>query len=96
MSQPKQRKVSRPALGIWKPTLQHTVLPGCRSCGTKHPLANNPPIQSDVCLNPECGKPVLPPGLSVTVAAKGGLIIWFANCLLRLARRIVELSDRIP
>lgn len=55
------------ANGYYEPSLKTQFLPGCPSCGEKHPLANSPPIESETCL--ECGSPVGTPGPVIEVPA---------------------------
>jgi hypothetical protein len=42
--------------GHYEATCRIQVLRACQFCGSKHPLACNPPVESDLCLN--CGMPV--------------------------------------
>jgi hypothetical protein len=47
--------------GYFEPSAASQLLPGCKHCGTKHPLAMKPiPLITDVC--PNCGASSEPPG----------------------------------
>lgn len=88
------RTHSASALGRWEPSLAHTFLPGCRQCGERHPLAFKvKPADLDHC--PGCGAEVAPPGQTVKVPAKGGLVIWLANAMQAIARALHRLAERI-
>lgn len=43
-----------------EPYVTMQLLPGCRNCGEKHPLAFNPPLPANLC--PGCGLPAGQPG----------------------------------
>lgn len=65
---------------VVKPYLTMTFLPGCRACGTKHPLAFNPPLPAHEC--PQCGGPAGTPGEPHTEEAEivgpiSRLLNWF-------------------
>jgi len=51
----------------WEPSLKARFLPRCPHCGSKHPLAYDPPIKSENC--PSCGKPCAPAEAAFDVPA---------------------------
>lgn len=88
------RFTSNNSAGVrFEPTLTATFLPGCRGCGSPHPLALKPPIDSPTC--PGCGADVAPAGEPQTVAAT--LTGWgphavAARALTWIGRRLREIA----
>ena len=78
----------------YEPSLTAVFLPGCRGCGSPHPLALKPPLDVDAC--PGCGAPVGAPGEPQTVravltgwgpyAAASRALIWIGQQLLNIAK----------
>jgi len=67
-------EVNAAAAARWEGSCALQFLPGCRNvladgqvCGTRHPLAYNPPMPADRC--PRCGAPVAAPGPTVVEPA---------------------------
>ena len=51
----------------YEPICSARFLPGCPTCGDRHPLAYRPPVQSETCLT--CGAPVPEPGEAEDIPA---------------------------
>jgi len=69
-------------------------LPRCEVCGEKHPLANNPPVESPTCL--KCG--ALTPSLSDPVdvpAVATSRWLRVGNLLLRIGAFFHRLSEKL-
>jgi hypothetical protein len=86
-------EVGRTVIGHFEPFVTHQFLPGCRLCGTKHPAAYMPPLDTNLC--PGCGTLVAPPGEKVTVGST--LTLWGAigNGLMKIGVALARLSQRI-
>ena len=76
------------------PYAHNRLLPKCPSCGDRHPLAYQPPIETDIC--PSCGGPAaaagpevdVPVELAAGLAARAGFgLIGVGQWLKRLVER---------
>lgn len=85
-----------PSVMVPEVTFTHTFLPRCKGCGSMHPLAHKPPVESENCLN--CGGPVDPPGTTQVQHLTwfgGGLFGWLARMLIVVGRKLNELAGRL-
>jgi len=73
---------------VFEPTLTARFLPRCGKCGHKHPLAYQPPIESDKCLACGASVAVSPSEFTASAVATGGLGLRFGFWLLKVARRL--------
>lgn len=79
--------------GRWETSLSHTLYPGCRNCGAKHPLAMKPiPLDATAC--PKCAEPVQPPSKTVIVPTRPSLSVYLANACNAAARWLLSLKKR--
>lgn len=81
--------------GYFEPEVTHTFLPGCRGCGTAHPLAMKFVADKTVC--PTCGELAGSPGQSVTQrgALGGGFSVRLARQLMWAGEKIAKFTKRI-
>ncbi|HYD07799.1 MAG TPA: hypothetical protein VEC60_18835 [Reyranella sp.] len=71
-------------------------LPGCPSCGARHPLAHNPPREAGRC--PVCGARLAAPEKPVEVPAVltgPGAVFRAARALLAIGAALRALSKRL-
>jgi hypothetical protein len=75
-------------------TLEHQFLPGCKNCGSAHPMAVSPRLPTDVCQT--CGLPTAELGEPVVVPALlGGFRGWLARVCFWIADRIAAVIRRL-
>ena len=81
----------------FEPSLELVMLPGCASCGHKHPAAYMPPLANiEVC--PACHAPAAIPGARVVVPAvvTGRTApVLAARALLAAGRLLTRFAKRI-
>lgn len=82
-----------PVHGRYEPALITQLLPGCRACGSAHPIALR---AADETTCPGCGAPAGKPSNPVTDrAAVPGMAFRFARFLLWIGRTLDKLAKRI-
>lgn len=96
---PNVHELNEQVFGHWEASSVQTFLPGCRNCGSKHPLAMKP-VPIDISHCPMCFFPqVEVQGYTVGNAkvTRGGFSLWglLAGLLLRLGNWLAKLAERL-
>jgi hypothetical protein len=83
--------------GEFVPELTHCFLPGCKNCGSAHPLADVHKFVPDKTICPDCGVPVAAPGRSVTQTGQFGsnFSVAVGRKLMAVGRLVGDLAKRI-
>jgi hypothetical protein len=83
--------------GYFEPSAATQLLPGCKTCGSKHPLAHKPiPLITDVC--PKCGTPSEPPGpvyCEPAVLTGYHPVSLLAKACLAMGKALNQLANKI-
>lgn len=81
--------------GHFEPEVSRQFLPGCRACGSAHPLAIKGNHDPDTC--PGCGAPAGTPGETLTERAAMGFspAILFGRTCMWIGSKLNSLSKRM-